>query len=181
MRQSHVGGAERCLLSGLVAVKTKDRLVRHLPQQRELVFSERRSERRDAGGKTRADHGDDVDIAFHHHQGAAVMGGKPRGGEVVEIVALVKQRGFRRVQIFRRLILLQRTAAERDHPSAQIGDRKHHAVAKAIVGHRDVVARDQQACFDHVLNRDALGAQIFLQCKTLARRIADAKLQLHGG
>src|SRR5258708_7439036 len=37
MRQRHVGSAPRRLLSGLVAVETKYRLVRHLPQQRELV------------------------------------------------------------------------------------------------------------------------------------------------
>src|SRR5436190_2141456 len=55
MRQRHVGGAPRRFLSSLVAVETKDRLVRHLPQQRELVFGQRRSERRDAGGKARAD------------------------------------------------------------------------------------------------------------------------------
>ena len=95
-------------------------------------------------GKARADHGDDVDIAFDHHQLGAVMGGLPRGREVVEIVALVKQRGFRRVQVFRRHVFFQRAAAERDHPAAQIGDRKHHAVAKAVIGHRDVFARNQK-------------------------------------
>src|SRR5205807_1427629 len=68
------------------------------------------------------------------------MRGLPGGGEVVEIVALVKQRGFRRVQVFRRDVLFQRAAAERDDATAQIGDRKHHAVAEAIPGHRDVVA-----------------------------------------
>ena len=34
--------------------------------------------------------------------------------------------------------------------------------------------------FDHVLDRNALRAQIFLQRKALAGRIADAELQLHG-
>ena len=52
--------------------------------------------------KPAVDHGDDVDIAFDHHQRRAVMRGLPRGREIVEIVALVKQRGFRRIQIFRR-------------------------------------------------------------------------------
>ena len=48
MRQRQIGGAPRRLLSGLVAVETQDRLVRHLPQQRELVFGQRGTERRDA-------------------------------------------------------------------------------------------------------------------------------------
>ena len=48
MRQRQVGGAPRRLLAGLVAVETEDRLVRHLPQQRELVFGQRGAERRDA-------------------------------------------------------------------------------------------------------------------------------------
>src|SRR6185437_4471557 len=170
----------RRLLPGLVAVEAKDRLVRHLPQQRELVFGQRGAERSDARRKARAHHGDDVDITFHYHQRAAVMGGEPRGAEVVEIVALVKQGRLRRVQVFGGDVFFQRAAAKRDDPAAQIRDRKHHAVAKAIIGYRDVVARDQQTRLDHVLDRNALGSQIFLQRKTLARRIADAELQLGG-
>ena len=140
MRQRHVGGAPRRLLAGLVAVETQNRLVRHLPQQRELAFGERGAKRRDARRKTCADHGDDIDVTLHHHQRAAVMGGKPRGREVVEIVALVKQRRFRRVQVFCADVLFQRAAAERDHPAAQVGDRKHHAISEAVIGQRDVVA-----------------------------------------
>ena len=106
------------------------------------------------------------------------MRGLPRGAEVVEIVALVKQRRFRRVQVFRRDVLFQRAAAERDHAAAHVGDRKHHAVAEAIIGHRNVVAGDQKARFDHVLDRNALRAEMLLQRKAFARRIADPELQL---
>ena len=35
--------------AGVVAVETQHRLVRHLPEQRELVFGQRRAERRDGG------------------------------------------------------------------------------------------------------------------------------------
>ena len=82
LRQRQIGGAPRRLLAGLVAVETQDRLVRHLPQQRQLVFGQRGAERGDGGRKARADHGDDVDIAFHHHQRAAVMRGLPRGARL---------------------------------------------------------------------------------------------------
>ena len=73
MRQREVGGAPRRLLAGAVAVETQDRLVGHLPQQRELVFGQRGAERRDAAGKARRHHRDDVDIAFDHDQRPAVM------------------------------------------------------------------------------------------------------------
>ena len=51
MRQRQIGRATRRLLAGAVAVETEDRLVRHLPEQRELVFGQRRAERRDAPPK----------------------------------------------------------------------------------------------------------------------------------
>ena len=118
--------------------------------------------------KARRDHGDDVDIAFDHDQLRAVMRGLSRGREIVEIVALVKQRGFRRVQVFRLSVFLQRAAAERDDAAPRIRDRKHHAVAEAIVGHGNVLAADQQARFDHVLGGDALLAEMLLQREALA-------------
>ena len=92
----------------------------------------------------------------------------------------MKQRRFRRIQVFCRDILLQRAAAEGDHPPARVRDRKHHAVAEAIVGNGDVVAGDQQARFDHVLGGNAVGAEMLLQGETFARRIADAELHLRG-
>ena len=55
-----VGGAP----AGAVAVEAEHRLVRHLPEQRQLIFGQRRAERRDRCRKARRDHGDDVDIAF---------------------------------------------------------------------------------------------------------------------
>ena len=104
-----------------------------------------------------------------------------RGREVVEIVALVKQRRLRRVQIFCRNVLFQRAAAERNHAPPCIRYRKHHAIAKTIIGHGNVVARNQQARFHHVFGGNAVGAEMLLQRKAFARtarRIAQAKLQL---
>src|SRR3569832_1704419 len=48
-------GAIGGLLAGPVTVEAEDRLVRHLPEQRELVFGQRGAERRDGAGKTRRD------------------------------------------------------------------------------------------------------------------------------
>ena len=81
-------------------------------------------------------------------------------------------------EIFRLRVLLQRAAAEGDDAAAQVADREHHAVAEAVVRHRDVVAGDQQSCLDHVLDRDAVAAEMFLQREALGRRIAEAEFQL---
>ena len=51
-RQREVGGAIRRLLAGAIAVETQHRLVRHLPEQRELVFGQRGAERRDRAAQS---------------------------------------------------------------------------------------------------------------------------------
>ena len=106
------------------------------------------------------------------------MRGLARGGDVVERRALVKERRLRRIEIFRLRVLLERAAAEGDDAAAQIGDREHHAVAEAVERHRNVVAGDQQAGLDHVLDRNALAAEMLLQREALGRRIAEAELEL---
>jgi hypothetical protein len=90
----------------------------------------------------------------------------------------VKQRGLGRVQVFGRHVLLERPSSKSNRAPAQVGDREHHAVAEAIVGHRNVLAGHQQARLDHVLGRNPLGAEMLLQGEALGRRVADAKLQL---
>ena len=106
------------------------------------------------------------------------MGRFARGLVVVEIVALVEERRLRRVQVFCRNVLLQRAPTEGDDAAAQIRDRKHHAVAEAIVRHGNVVAGDQQAGLDHVVDGDAELAEMLLQREAIRRGIAEAELQL---
>src|SRR3981189_2139688 len=96
--------------------------------------------------------GGTADIPSPRPRGPAFVGGKPRRRQIVEVVALVKQRRLRRIQVFGRHILFQRTAAERDHTSAHIHDRKHHPVTKPVPRHWDIVARDQEPGFHHVLD-----------------------------
>ena len=93
----------------------------------------------------------------------------------------MEERRLRRIQIFRLRIFLERAAAERDDAPAQIGDREHHAITETIERHRDVVARDQEARLDHVLGRNAVRAEMLLQRETLARRVAEAELELRCG
>ncbi len=93
----------------------------------------------------------------------------------------MEERRLRRIEIFRRDVLLQRAAAEGDYPPAQVCDREHDPVAEAVIWHRNVVAGNQQARFDHVLDRHAVAAEMFLQRKALGRRIAETELVLDGG
>ena len=194
MRQRQIGGAPRRFLSGLVAVETKDRLVRHLPQQRELVFRQRRAERRHAGGqiprrpwrsrrhslRPRPAARDYFVQAARTCRRYGVPFAPPRG---CRDCRPCETAGFpANSDIWRRHVLFQRTAAERDDAPARVGDRKHHAIAKAIVWHRYVVATESTGRLRPCpRNWNAGGAQMLLQRETFARtarRIADAKLQL---
>ena len=177
-RQRQIDGAIGGAAAGGVAVEAEHRLVRHLPEQNELLGGERGAERRDRRLEAGAHHGDHVDIAFDRDHRRALVRGGARGGDVVERRALVEERRLRRVEVFRLRVLLERAAAEGDDAAAQIGDRKHHAVAEAVVGHRDVVARDQQPRLDHVLDRYAFLAEMLLEREALGRRIAEAELEL---
>ena len=169
-RQRQIDGAIGGAHAGAVAVEAEHRLVRHLPDEAELVLGQRRAERRHRRGKAGADHGDDVDITLDHDDGRAVMRRLARGEDVVERAALVEERRLRRVEILGRNVLLQRAAAEGDDAAAQIGDREDHAVAETVVRHRNVVAGDQQAGLDHVGHRHAVAAQMLLQRVALGRR-----------
>ena len=112
--QRDVDGAIGGAPTRLVAVEAEDRLVRHPPQQRELLRRQRRAQRRDRVGKAREGHGDDVDIALDRDHRAPVMGGLAGVVVVVEHVALVEERRLGAVQVLGGDILLQRAAAEGD-------------------------------------------------------------------
>ena len=98
-REMH--GAKCRLQPRLVAVEAEDRLVRHLPEHAELVFGQRRAERRDRRLEAGGDAGDHVDIALDDDDVPALPRSGARGLAVVEDVALVEERRLRRVQIFR--------------------------------------------------------------------------------
>ena len=141
---------------------------------------QRGAERRDRRLIAGRDHGDDVDIALDRddRRACARLAG---GGDVVERRAFVKERRLRRIEIFRLRVLLQRAAAEGDDAAAKIGDREHHPVAEPVEGHRNIVARDQQARRDHVLDRHALLAEMLLEREALGRRIAEAECNCVAG
>src|SRR5262249_62386639 len=86
--------------------------------------------------------------------------------------AFVEEGCSGRVEIFRWGVLLEGAPAEGDDAATQVGDGKHDAIAEAIVGDRNVLARDQQSRLDHVLGRDPRLAEMFLEREAFGWRIA---------
>src|SRR5207302_5539027 len=87
---------------------------------------------------------DNVHIAFDHHDPACCANGRPRLEYPVELATLGKQGRFRGVEILR-LPFVEDAPAEADHATAPVMDRKHDAVAKAVVAFPGVPC-DLQAC-----------------------------------
>ena len=77
---------------------------------------------------------DDIEIAFDRDHAIVLVRRPARARRVEQQVALVKKRRVGRVEIFRRRSGIERAPAESDDAPAQIGDRKDHAVAEAVVG-----------------------------------------------
>ena len=152
-RQREVDRAVGRAAAGAVAVEAEHRLVGHLPQQAELVFGQRGAERRDrrlesppSPSRSRR-HSPRPRSRWRPH---ARPGARPRRCRASRPCGRAGSPGEFR---YFAGASVERAAAEGDDAPAQIGDREHHAVAEAVVGHRDVVARDQQPGLDHVLGR----------------------------
>ena len=99
-----IGGAP----AGLVAVETAGSARRRSSRAaRAGPRSARCRAARPCAAKARRHHGDHVDIALDHDQRRAVMRGLPGLGAVEEDRALVEERRLRRVEIFRRRVLVR--------------------------------------------------------------------------
>ena len=177
-RQGGVDGPVGGLPASLVAVEAQDRLLGHPPHQVALVGRQRRAHGRDHVRKARRAHGDDVDIALDRDHRATVMGRLAGVVMIVERRPLVKERRLRRIQIFGRHVLFERPPAKGDDLAGAVGDGKHHPVAEAVVGHGNVVAVDQHARFDHLIDAGPLGGQIFAQGEALVGRVSQPELAL---
>ena len=127
MRQRQMRGAVRGLQSRRVAVKSQDRFGRGAPQQMQLIFGQRRAQRRHGVGEAGAHQRDHIHIAFGEDDGAGLDGGGARGGEIVELRALGKERGFAGIDVFGLGVGFQRARAKGDDAAAPVGDGKHHA------------------------------------------------------
>ena len=63
---------------------------------------------------------------------------------------------------FAGLVGIERAPAEGDDAVAQVGDREDDAVAEAVVGDGDIVAADQHARRDHVLEAEPSAGEMLL-------------------
>ena len=107
------------------------------------------------------------------------MGGPPRLVEIVENTALVKERRFGGVQIFGLRILGECAAAEGNDASTRILDREHDAVAEAVIGDGDILARNHEARFRHLFDGDVLDGEKRAQCRAVIGSIAKAEFLLN--
>jgi len=136
----------------------------------QVVAGERRSEARDDVGHGMLMERDDVHVTFYDHETADFAHGQCLE-QAVQLAALVKHLGLRRIQIFR-LPLVDDTAAETDDPAATIVNREHDAIAKAVV-EATAVTLDHEACALEAFVADAVGGQRFVQIAPTLRREAD--------
>ena len=95
--------------------------------------------------------------------------------EAVELLAFMKDRGFRRVQVFR-LVVAEYPATESDDAAAGIADREHHAIAEAVIAFAGFGVLDQQAGVDHGLLLQSVAAQMFEQVVPARRREAETEV-----
>ena len=94
---------------------------------------------------------------------------------IVKNGAFVEERGFRRIQIFRRGVLGERPAAKGDDPADGIVDRKHDPVPETIIGDRNLLAMDQKPRLDHRLHRNSLGGERIAQGVFFRQGVAQAE------
>jgi hypothetical protein len=90
------------------------------------------AERRDRVLEPGLGEGDDVHVALDDEGVAALADRRARFEEAVELAPLAEDRRLRRVQVFR-LAAVEDAAAEADHRPLHRADRKHDAIAEAVV------------------------------------------------
>jgi hypothetical protein len=118
--------------AGLVAVEAEDDVVGLAQQLLHVGAGAGRAERRHRLREAELGQGDDVHIAFGHQHVAGVADRLARLEQAVQLLALVEQRGFRRVQVFR-FAAIHHAAAKADHLALGVPDREHDALAEAVV------------------------------------------------
>src|SRR6185437_16195952 len=117
---------------GAIAVECEYDL-RNQPENAFQMLGRRRSaERRYGAGNVELMQPHDVDVSLDDEQPRKRCSALASLVEPVELAAFVKERRLRRVEVLR-LALADHAAAERDDPAAAVADRKHDAIAEAVI------------------------------------------------
>ena len=76
--------------------------------------------------------GHDIHIPFDDHYARSVTYRASGLKQAIEFATLLEQRSFRRIEVFR-FPLVNHATSETDHGSALVVDRKHDAIAEAVI------------------------------------------------
>ena len=146
-----LGGADRGLLPGIVAVEAQDRRGLEPPHPLELRLGQRGAVGRDRLGDPGAVERDDVHIAFDHDQPVGLARRGPGAVDIVERAPLVEQDRLGRIEIFG-LAVAEDAPAKGDDAPALVADREHQPAAEAVVGLLiGLLGADQHAGVDELV------------------------------
>ena len=118
-RQRTLGGGQGRATTSGITIEAHHRLGGEAPQQPDLLFRQRGTERCNGVCKAAIRQGDDVHIALSDDRGSGFADRLARLGQAVERATFVKQGGLRRVQVFRARFS-KGAATEGDRPAARI-------------------------------------------------------------
>ena len=122
------GGGPSCA----VAIEAEHHFADEPEDPLQVIRRRRGAERRDRVGDAGLVQAHDVHVALDHEQALQAARGLPRLVQAVELAPLVEQLRLGRVQVLR-FAGVEHAPAEGDRPAARVADRKHHAVAEAVV------------------------------------------------
>ncbi len=116
--------------------------------------------------------GNDVHVTFRENEAIRLLVLREVQGK--QATALVEDERVGGVEVFR-LAVSENAAAERDYVSAQVDDRKHHAVEEAV--HRAAVSSPEgDVGADGLLLREALIPEMVDEREPARRRKAEAEM-----
>ncbi|MNL10770.1 hypothetical protein D3C87_1315800 [compost metagenome] len=163
------------IAASLVAVEAEQHAGHDAKQPLEVFLAGSGAQGRDGVAQALLGQGNDVHVTLDDDDLVEVAVGFARFVQAVEFLAFMENRSFRGVQVFR-LVVAQYPAAEGDDAPATVADRKHHAVAEAVVAFTAFGVFDQQAGIDHGFLLQGIAAQVLEQVVPARRSETQAEV-----
>ena len=160
--QRRFQGAPGGLAAGCVTVEAEQYAGYDTKQPLEVLVASRCAQCRDGIAQPLLRQCNDVHVAFYDHDFIQVAIGFAGLVEPVKLLAFMKYRCFRRVQVFR-LVIAQHTAAKGNDAPAAVADREHHPVTEAVIASAGFGVFDQQPGVNHCLLLKGVAAQVLHQ------------------
>ena len=159
-----------------VGIEGEDDARRQFLDEADLLLGERRAHRRDDIAVAELMRRQRIHIPLDDHHFLLLADGIRRAVDGVEQVALVEERGLRRIEVFRLLIVAQRPPAEAHHFALPVADREDEPATEAVVRAVAALALREQADGERVLQIVAPPAQVARQRLPFVRRVAELEL-----